>query len=224
MTLFFILLTILLILLLLLFSRVRFCLSYDGNISLTMRYSLLRIPLYPRKPKPQKSTRNKKNTKSESRGKKTPPPKQSKTLRLGDVRFLLRVLRETVESIIERAARHVRIVVKELTLTIGGADDAARAAIEYGVLSQAASYLLAYLDNTGFLAPTKEGAVNVGVNFLEKGHTLRARTEIFCPLLFLLPLLLSSLTKALGARGKWTRYRAKAEKNKSKKALNTEGG
>lgn len=221
----FILLPILLLILILLFFRVRFCLSYDGNFSLVLRYSLLRIPLYPRKAKPRNGTVKKKKTKGNENGhSKKPSEKKPRTaLRLGDVRFLLRVLRETIESILERAARHVRIVVRELTLTVGGADDAARAAIEYGVLSQAASYLLAYLDNTGVLSPPKDGAVNVGVNFLGKGHTLRVRTEIACPLLFLLPLLLSSFSKALGARGRWTRYRTRAEKPKSNEALNAKG-
>ena len=201
-----ILLPILFLFFLLLFSRVRFCLSYDNSFSLILRYSFLRIPLYPRRPKLRKSPQKKRKKKgSEKENAKKHSEKKPKTaLRLGDVRFLLRVLKETAESILERAARHVRIIIKELTLTIGGADDAARAAIEYGVLSQAVSYLLAYFDNTGFLTPPKKDAVKVDTNFLVKGHTLRVNTEIACPLLFLIPLLLSSLTKALGARGRWT--------------------
>lgn len=218
-----ILAVILVAIVLLLLSRVRFCLSYNGDLSLSVRYTFFRIRLYPRKPRSRKEKNVEKKPRKRAHITKPPTKKEKKPLLFGDVRFLLSVIKETVESILKKASRHVRIVMRELTLTVGGGDDAARAAIEYGLLSQAAAYLLAYLDNTGFLASPKKGAVNIGVNFLEMGHKLRVRTEIACPLLFLIPLLISSLSRALAARGKWTRYRARAEKQ-NQKAHNTEGG
>ncbi|MBO7293023.1 MAG: hypothetical protein J6V07_03715 [Clostridia bacterium] len=223
MTTLFILLSILLLIILLLLARVRFCFSYDGSFSLTLRHILLRIPLYPRKPRAKKARQKREKPKGSSHSVRPSAKKEKKPLRIGEIKFLLGVVREVAESIFERASRHVRIVIRELKITVGGADDAARAAIEYGLLSQSVSYLLAYLDNTGFLAPPRQGAVDIETDFLARGHSLRVRTEIACPLLFLIPLLLVSLSKALAAKGKWTRYRTRVEKQ-IKEALNAKGG
>lgn len=209
MTLLFILLAVFLLIAFLLLARVRFCLSYDGSFRLTARYTLFRIPLYPRKPGAKKAKRSKTIKKSTTPGTHPPAKKEKKPLHIGEVRFLLGVVREVVEGIFERASHHVRIVIRELKVTVGGADDAARAAIEYGLLSQSVSYLLAYLDNASFLAPPKRGAVSIETDFLSRGHSLRVRTEIVCPLLFLIPLLLFSLSKALAAKRKFTRYRSR---------------
>lgn len=206
-----IVLPILAALLLLLLSSLRITLSYGGELALSIRYLFFRFSLYPRKKKGKKKKRKKKKL-SGTVTKTATAKKQKKRLSFGDVRFLLRVLRETLAKILEKASRHVRITLRELRITIGGERDAAVAAIEYGLISQTVSYLLAYLDHTGFLKPPRDGAIDLRVDFTEREHTLSAKIVISCPLIFLIPLLFSSLTHALAAKGRWSRHRAASAK------------
>ena len=96
-----IVLPILAALLLLLLSSLRITLSYGGELALSIRYLFFRFSLYPRKKKWKKKKRKKKKssaTVTKTATAKKPPAtakKQKKRLSFGDVRFLLRVLRET---------------------------------------------------------------------------------------------------------------------------------
>ncbi len=225
-------LPILAALLLLLLAKLRITLSYGTGLTLSVRYLLFRFSLYPRKKKARQKKRKKKKV---SLKKATPGVEKKKTgskskpkkrLSFGDVRFLLRVLRETLAKILDKASRHVRITLRELRITIGGERDAAVAAIEYGLLSQAVSYLLAYLDYTTFLKPPKDDAIDLRIDFTDRGHTLSTRIDISCPLIFLIPLLFSSLTHALAAKGRWSRHRTASanRKNATPKAKENENG
>ena len=216
----YIILPILLFLFLLLLASIRFTLSYDGSLRLTVSYLFLTFTLHPRKSKLQKK---KKRKKKKSKARSMPPShttekKEKLPLRFSDIRFLLRTLTNVAGAILEKASHHVRIRIKRLHITIGGEEDAARAAIEYGILSQAVTYLIAYLRETRFLAPPRSEAVAVRAAFTERGYSLSARLTVSCPILFLIPLALSALTKALTAKGSWTRYRA----NQRKQAKATE--
>ena len=229
MTALYILLSILLLVALLLFSRVRLSLIYNGAIRLRIQYLFVRISLYPRPArKPKRVSAKKKKRPKEAppamgaKHTKKPGKKSGQPLKLGDIRFLLRLFRDVIAHVLDKASRHVRIRIKHLRLSIGGADDAARAAIEYGLVSQSVAYLLEFLQNTGFLKRPKARAINVGVNFLDNEHDLAIRTDIACPLIFLIPLTLSSLTKALTAKNRWSRHRARTaakaqDKNQQKK-------
>lgn len=216
----FIIASILAAILLLLFAKLHISLSQNGSTALSIRYLFFRFSLYPRKPrKPSKKGKKKKRRsaktaaaakhKAESKTAKG-KSKPKRRLTLGDIRFLLRLLRELVGSLLSKASRHVRITLKELRIRIGGEQDAARAAIEYGLVAQSASYLLAYLDHTGFLKPPRNGAIDLEVDFTEREHALSARIDLSCPLIFLIPLLFSALMQALKAKARWSRHRAGA--------------
>lgn len=228
----YIVLPIVLFISLLLFSKVRFSFSYNGAIQLRISYLFVRIRLYPlnkSKPKAKKKKKasntahtDKHPNAAPKKGAPQPKKKSKAPLKLGDIRFLLRLCREVIAHILDRASKHVRVVVKQLRLSIGGADDAARAAIEYGLVSQSVAYLLEFLRNTGFLKHPKKGVIDVGVDFLEKENDLAIRTDVTCRLLFLIPIALSSLTKAFTARTRWKRHRARTakkpqDKNQQKK-------
>lgn len=215
--------SILLPLLVLLFGPVRFSLIFDGRLRLRLSYLFLRISLYPqqakkKKKRPKANKRNKKHKKSQSSSteavtdakKREEKPKEEKQkLSFSDIRFLLRVLRELVGSILNHARKHIRLYVRRLRITIGGEEDAARAAIEYGLLTQSVSYLIAALDSTGFLKKNGVRETSVNVDYLESKHSLEARIDVVCPLLFLLAFAFRALAAALAAKGRWTRHRAK---------------
>ena len=216
-----IVLPILLALLLLLLSRVRILLSYDKGLRLSLSYLFIRYRLYPAKPRKKKKKKGKKKsakTKKGAKGGKGTPAKtkgRRKPLTLGDIRFLLGVLRDVLLSLIEKSSRHVRIRIQRLTLSIGGSEDAAKAAIEYGLAAQAVAYLTAFLANTGFLKEPRRGAIDLRVNFLEKQHAFSVRTEIACPLIYLIPLAISALMQALSAKRRWTHRRGGGAKPKN---------
>ena len=207
--------SILIPLVILLFSRLRFSLVYDGSLGLRIRYLFLRFRLYPRREKPKKNRRRKNNKTAKKatapaeneQKKKTPKKKPRRRLRFSDIRFLLRVLGDAASAILEKARRHVRLEIRRLRLAIAGEPDPARAAIEYGLAVQSAEYLFAYLESTGFFSRRKNNDVNISVDFLSDEHSFDARIDISCPLVFLFPLLFSSLTTALRARRRWTRHR-----------------
>ena len=217
----YILLPILLFFLLILFSRVRFTFAYDGQIRCYVRYLAFYIPIYPRKPQ-KKKKKKKKGASATKKSSKAPATKRqgaslkeghkksTSPLRLGDVRLLLRLGGRVLSSFLERASRHVRIRVSRLHVTVGGARDAAVAAMEYGAAAQALSYLLELLHQTGYLIPPREGNVGVAADFLREGHSHNAKLSVECRLIFLSPLALSTLADVLRARGVWLRRRARA--------------
>ncbi len=224
-----IILPILLFILILLFARLRLLLCYEGGLCLSLSYLFLRFRLYPRKRRRKKKKRKKgkiaqrmaashekKGHAKQEKGVSRPKGGgKKKPLSLGDIRFLLVVLREVLASLLERSSRHVRIRIRRLTLSIGGSEDAAKAAIEYGLAAQAVAYLTAFLANTGFLKEPRRGAIDLRVNFLEKQHAFSVRTEIACPLIYLIPLAISALMQALSAKRRWTHRRGGGAKPKN---------
>ena len=211
---------ILVFLLLLLFARIRVSLLYDGRLRLHLSYLFFRFSLYPMKTRRKKKKKPKKPKASASAAThklKSARKKEKRPLSFSDLRLLLRLFRTVLGTILDRASRHVRITVQRLRITIGGETDAAKAAVEYGVLSQLLSYFIAFLRNTGFLRPRGVRELDLSVNFLEKEHYMDARIDVHAPLIFLIPLLFSSLMSAIKARNQWTRHRARqlAKKNKT---------
>ena len=199
-------------LLLLLFASVRVSLLYDGRIRVRLSYLFLKFSLYPAKPR-RKGTKKKKRPKKPSvatahkgGGK---PKKEKRPLTFSDIRLLLRLFRTVLGTVLDRASRHVRITIQRLRITVGGESDAAKAAIEYGVISQSLSYFIAFLENSGFLRSRGVRDVDVAVNFLEKDHSLEASIDVHSPLIFLIPLLFSTLMSAITARNQWVRQHTK---------------
>ncbi len=218
-----IVLPILLAILILLFARLRLLLYYENGLRLSLSYLFLRFRLYPRRQRKKKRRKGKKKsaavagsgTHKVATGKRSG---KKKPLSLGDIRFLIGVLRDVLATMLEKSSRHVRIRIRRLSLSIGGSEDAAKAAIEYGLAAQSVAYLTAFLTNTGFLKKPKHNAIDVRVNFLEKQHKFAARTELSCSLIYLIPLAVSALMQALTAKRRWT-YR---RRNGTVKAENTE--
>lgn len=211
----YILLPVLFFLLLLLLAPIRFSIGYHQGLRLTVHYLFFSFLLHPRK-RPKKEKKRKKRAPKKTAAPQrriSKHPKKKAPLRFGDIRFLLRILGETTGAILEKFSHHVRIKIHFLRITIGGERDAARAAIEYGLLSQGVSYLIACLYETRFLKPPRHDAVDLRVDFTKPGHALSARISVSCPILFLIPLALSAITKLLTAKGRWTRYRAKQKHN-----------
>lgn len=215
-------------LLLLLFANIRVSLIYDGRIRVRLSYLFLRSSLYPAKPRKKrgkKKTKKKKLTTAATHKVSGKSKKERRPLTFSDVRLLLRLFRTVLGTVLDRASRHVRITVQRLRITVGGEADAAKAAIEYGVISQLLSYLLAFLENSGFLRRRGVRDVDVSVDFLEKDHSFDARIDVHSPLIFLIPLLFSTLMSAITARNQWTRQRSKklAKKNTTTKKESSHG-
>lgn len=222
----FILLPILLFLLLLLLAPIRFSLSYDGRICCAVHYLPFRISIYPRKRRKRKKAKRRRKDKHllQKKSRKGSAKKEKPPIRISDIRLLLRLFTDVLGDFLSKASRHVRIRVRRLYLSVGGADDAARAAIEYGILTQATSYFFAFLEESGFLRPPKPKDVTLEVNFLESGHTFALHTTVECPLIFLIPLLFRTFCKALTAKNTWTTHRARAKARKKKKLQTKENG
>ncbi len=141
--------------------RVRFIAEAAENVTLAVRILCFRFFLYPKRvkqPDPRKFTKKrfermlrrqkkkaekkaaKKTAKTEKKAKKE--KEEKKTSAADTIRLVLRLL----SAVFPRFVRYLRLDVSRLIVTVS-TDDAAKTAIAYGAVSQAAAYLSAFLDS-----------------------------------------------------------------------------
>ncbi len=186
--------------------------SYDGAIRLSVRYLFVNIPLYPKKPK-KKKPKKKKKTKTEPISPKKPEkPKKAKKKpmpRLGfaDIRMLLKLALRFLREVLDKASGHLKIRVRRLQIILGGAEDAAAAAIEYGLISQSVAYLFAALDETPFLKTRRRDTRQLSVDFLAKEHRFAADIDVTCPLIQTLSLAVFAFLRGTRTYKKFKAYR-----------------
>ena len=145
---FWILAIILLLFVLLLLVRLRFDINCTEEVTLRLRILGIPIPLYPAAAKKVRVSKfrrgypKKKEAKKPAERKAKAPAKQAEKIPLGEKIDIVLAL---VKKLCKKLCRHLRLDVSHIVITIG-ADDAASAAITYGIVSQSVAYLLAFLD------------------------------------------------------------------------------
>ena len=185
--------------LLLFLSPLRLVFCYDGRVRLTLGYLFLRFSLVPHKKKKKgkkkrKKKANKKSSQENSPGRKADPPakkKEKKRLGFSDIRLLLRLASDFLSRTTRKLRKHLRIRVKRLYITLGGGQDAAKVAVEYGIVAQALAYLLAIPEEAGVLKKKKD--VRLEIDFLSDSSSFSACIEITYPLFFAVGSLVSIL-------------------------------
>lgn len=105
------------------------------------------------------------------KGVTAPPAKGEKKPGLvGDLEFILR----QIGAILSRGYKHVRIEVERLIVRVGG-EDAAKTAILFGAVNEAATALLAYLDEAGKWKRTRRTRISVVPDYVSEKSFINAK-------------------------------------------------
>ena len=160
---------ILLLLVLLLLLRLRFDIACDEDVTLSLRILFIRIPLYPAAQKKIKLSKFKRGyPKEKKKADEKPADKKANRQVPPTEKIPLSEKIDIVLSLLRRLCKkffkHLRLDVSHIVITVG-ADNAASAAITYGVVSQAAAYLLAFLDAHLRIRKKRRGEIAVRCDF-----------------------------------------------------------
>lgn len=164
---FWILAIVLLLLALLLLVRLRFDIACTEEVTLRLRILGIPIPLYPAAPKKVRVSKFRRGYPGEKEAKKSAerktkaPAKPAEKIPLGEKIDIVLAL---VKKLCKKLRRHLRLDVSHIVITIG-ADDAASAAITYGIVSQSVAYLLAFLDAHLNIRKKRRGEIAVRCDF-----------------------------------------------------------
>ena len=164
---FWILAIILLLFVLLLLVRLRFDINCTEEVTLRLRILGIPIPLYPAAAKKVRVSKFRRGYPKEKEAKKPAerkakaPAKPAEKMPLGEKIDIVLAL---VKKLCKKLCRHLRLDVSHIVITIG-ADDAASAAITYGIVSQSVAYLLAFLDAHLNIRKKRRGEIAVRCDF-----------------------------------------------------------
>lgn len=164
---FWILAIILLLLVLLLLVRLRFDITCTEEVTLRLRILGIPIPLYPAAAKKVRVSKFRRGYPKEKEAKKPAerkakaPAKPAEKIPLSEKIDIVLAL---VKKLCKKLCRHLRLDVSHIVITIG-ADDAASAAITYGIVSQSVAYLLAFLDAHLNIRKKRRGEIAVRCDF-----------------------------------------------------------
>lgn len=164
---FWILAIILLLFVLLLLVRLRFDINCTEEVTLRLRILGIPIPLYPAAAKKVRVSKFRRGYPKEKEAKKPAerkakaPAKPAEKIPLGEK---LDIVLSLVKKLCKKLCRHLRLDVSHIVITIG-ADDAASAAITYGIVSQSVAYLLAFLDAHLNIRKKRRGEIAVRCDF-----------------------------------------------------------
>lgn len=160
---------ILLLVALLLLLRLRFDICCAEEVTLRLRVLGIPIPLYPPREKKVRVSRFKRGYPTEKERKKEKPAekqaekaaKPAEKIPLGEK---IDIILSLVKKLCQKFFRHLRLDVSQIVITVG-ADDAASAAITYGIVSQSVAYLLAFLDAHLNIRKKRRGEIAVRCDF-----------------------------------------------------------
>lgn len=164
---FWILAIILLLFVLLLLVRLRFDINCTEEVTLRLRILGIPIPLYPAAAKKVRVSKFRRGYPKEKEAKKPAerkakaPVKPAEKIPLGEKIDIVLAL---VKKLCKKLCRHLRLDVSHIVITIGS-DDAASAAITYGIVSQSVAYLLAFLDAHLNIRKKRRGEIAVRCDF-----------------------------------------------------------
>lgn len=173
-----------------LFLEVKLVISYDGQAEITAKVLCIPIKLFPRKKKislrsfsakryrrmlqqdeeaERKAEEKKRIKDAEKKAKREAEKAEKKRRKEEGIRELetnpIKVLLRIVFKVLTRFARHIRIDLFKINISVGGSD-AASVAMLYGVLSQSVWYVIEALDQVVHLKLKGERDISVSTDYL----------------------------------------------------------
>ncbi len=150
-------------------TRIRFDISASEELSVKLNIYGIKIPLYPQNMKKVRLHRFKKGypapkIKKDTKKTATKPKKKASPedkIPLGDQITTIVTL---IKLLFSRFFKHLRLDVSRIIVSVG-AEDAAKCAITYGIVSQSVAYLLEFLDRNLNIHKKRRGEINVYCDF-----------------------------------------------------------
>lgn len=152
---------------LLLLVRLQFDIACTEDVTLRLRVLGIPIPLYPAPLKKVKVSKFKRGYPKEKTAEKPaekkakPSAKPAEKIPLGEK---IDIVLSLLKKLCKKFFKHLRLDVSHIVITVG-ADDAASAAITYGIVSQSVAYLLAFLDAHLNIRKKRRGEISVRCDF-----------------------------------------------------------
>lgn len=181
-----ILAAIILLITLIMFIRAKIVLTYNGDLSVTLKILFLKFDLHPRslseinvkdytkkkiekrRLKARKKAKKKALKKAKKEEKKTAGGgKKKKKYTFSDILTLVSTVKEIVSALVGSFFGYLRVEVARLDIVVA-TDDAAKTAIVYGAVYQAVSYILAIFDKITTVKYEKNSYVSVRADFLRE--------------------------------------------------------
>ncbi len=182
-----ILAAIILLITLIMFIRAKIVLTYNGDLSVTLKILFLKFELHPRslseinvkdytkkkiekrRLKARKKAEKKALKKAKKEEKKTAAGggKKKKKYTFSDILTLVSTVKEIVSALVGSFFGYLRVEVARLDIVVA-TDDAAKTAIVYGAVYQAVSYILAIFDKITTVKYEKNSYVSVRADFLRE--------------------------------------------------------
>lgn len=181
-----ILAVIILLITLIMFIRAKIVLTYNGDLSVTLKILFLKFDLHPRslseinvkdytkkkiekrRLKARKKAEKKALKKAKKEEKKTAGGgKKKKKYTFSDILTLVSTVKEIVSALVGSFFGYLRVEVARLDIVVA-TDDAAKTAIVYGAVYQAVSYILAIFDKITTVKYEKNSYVSVRADFLRE--------------------------------------------------------
>lgn len=181
-----ILAAIILLITLIMFIRAKIVLTYNGDLSVTLKILFLKFDLHPRslseinvkdytkkkiekrRLKARKKAEKKALKKAKKEEKKTAGGgKKKKKYTFSDILTLVSTVKEIVSALVGSFFGYLRVEVARLDIVVA-TDDAAKTAIVYGAVYQAVSYILAIFDKITTVKYEKNSYVSVRADFLRE--------------------------------------------------------
>ncbi len=204
----FILFSILLLIALILFIRVRLLIDYKGeDIKLTLHILGIPIKLLPQKEKKQKiklsdysyEKLKKKQKKKEKSFLKKPKKEKSKKENIKPnppLSEAIPMIGDIVKHLLGKFFGHLRIDVTEIKITVG-TDDAAKTAIMYGIINQAAAALFDILSGITNVKKNRKNEIAVYADFTSKKTIININLGFSLRIWHVFSIALSTLFKYL---------------------------
>lgn len=206
--------------------------AYQENVSLAISVLGIRIRQMPKPKKPVKlssyskkalARQRKKDERKARRLLKKKANQDSKTKKeqegSREPKSLLQnlsLIKRLAAVLLSKTAKHVRIEARRLVITVG-TDDAAKTAILFGSVNQAAIALLEFLKQTGNLRQTRRSQIAVKADFTSDKTTADVKLVFSMRVWQLLDILLSTLKRLIKEKRKKANQTASPE-NTSKKS------
>lgn len=174
---------------------IRISVSYDEKLSVKLKILFLSFTVFPKKKKKidpkkfslkkfkkrrikeekaylkkQKASKESKKTSKEDEAKKSTSKKKGVK---ESASYIMSFIRDVVFKIIKKTAKYLRVDISEFRIVVGG-DDAAEIAIEYGVVSQIAGYIIGLIDGLKHTRYTKDAVVEISCDFTAPSSNVSA--------------------------------------------------
>lgn len=162
---------ILLFLAFLLSVWVRIKVVFDGDTRVFLRVLFIKKQIFPQRDKKARVIKDKKK----GRKKKEKPDKEGKGIPKKEISTLenIKNITSAVMEVLRRFPKYLRIDFSRIIIKVSS-DDAAKTAVEYGIVMQAVTYLIEILDNITNIKFKRKSEINVYADFSSAKSEIKA--------------------------------------------------